>query len=721
MQILIPKQLQNQRFIKTNTDKAPIEKNWTTSANYNFNEFMPVSTTYGVLCGFNKLVVIDCDKQQIQDLLITIPEIRETFTVKTAIKKLYHFYFYVDIDNPPGFRIDNKKGERILDLQGTGTQVIGPESIINGKGKYEIVNPRSIATISYQYLKEILINIDDNNKIIEEHKKKNSGIDIEFDEVCKAIKQKIKPKDLLPQDSRPNNPTKCPLGHSSEGGKCFHHTNNVWHCFHCRKAGNVFQLYQAIHSCNFQTAKKELAKLAGIDDEIKINVLQLYGDPKTRTSASELLAGEFIKLNQIYTIRNDKEPEMWIYKNGIYISEGRTYVKEYVRDILGRLYNSRFTQNVVDKIIADTYIELSEFFKPEDINKIPVMNGILDIKKQELEPFNHTFRFFNKLPITYDPLIEAEQIPAFFDDILIDEKDKLVLQELFGYLLYRDYRYEKAWMFLGKGRNGKGKTLELMERFLGLPNCTNISLQALETNAFITSALFNKMANLAGDLPKKGLFNTGRFKELTGHDFITADRKFQKSIEFRNYAKMIFSANDLPKSYDTTDGFYDRWIIIDFPYKFVPTPQAANEKKIDTEIIDKLSTDKELSGLLNWALIGLHRLLDNNMFSKNTSTDQNKLKWQRRESSCKSFIIDCIECVYDKNAYIIISDFEKEYFKYCMEHKTKPEQKKMIRETIAEIGGSAGVKLINGVTTRIYQWLKFKHINYEEEVDEFGI
>lgn len=704
----IPNQLNKQKFIKTNNEKRPIEQDWTKESNYSYENFSPISTTYGVLCGYNNLMVIDCDKQEVQDILITIPEIRETFTVKTAIKKLYHFYFYVDIDNPKGFCINNKKGERIIDLQGSGRQVIGPESIINGKGKYEIVNPRSIAKISYKYLKEILINLDTNNKTIFPHEKKSTIIEIEYDDVCKAIKQKIKPKNLLPKSSQYTNPTQCPLGHSSESGKCFHHTNDVWHCFHCHEAGNIFKLYQKLYKCNFLTAKKELAKQAGIEDDIKVKALLLYGDPKTKTQASELLSREFVKLNRVYTIRNDKEPEMWIYHNGIYIAECRTYIKEYVRSILGVLYNIYFAQNVINKIITDTYIELSEFFKPEDINKIPIMNGILDIKTKTLEEFNPDFKFFYKLPITYDPLIQPTKIIKFFDDILVDKKDKLVLQELFGYLLYRDYRFEKAWMFLGKGRNGKGKTLELMERFLGLSNCTNISLQALETNPFISSVLFNKMANLAGDLPKKGLENTGRFKELTGHDFITADRKFQKPIEFRSFAKMIFSTNDLPKSYDTTDGFYDRWIIIDFPFKFVYKPIAMNEKQIDTEMIEKISTDKELSGLLNWALIGLKRLLDNDMFSINTSTEQNKLKWQRTESSCKAFLIDCIKCIYEKDTYILITDFEKEYFKYCTKHNIKPEQKKIISETISEIGGSYGIKKVKGFTKRVYHWLKFK-------------
>jgi len=35
--------------------------------------------------------------------------------------------------------------------------------------------------------------------------------------------------------------------------------------------------------------------------------------------------------------------------------------------------------------------------------------------------------------------------------------------ELFGFLLYKNYFIEKGVMFIGDGRNGKGKTINLMK------------------------------------------------------------------------------------------------------------------------------------------------------------------------------------------------------------------------------------------------------------------
>ena len=94
MTINIPIQLKDQLFIKTNSEKRPIEKDWPSINNYDYDTISKFDAeTYGVLCGANNLMVIDCDSKEVQDLLLTIPEIRETFIVKTATKKLYHFYF----------------------------------------------------------------------------------------------------------------------------------------------------------------------------------------------------------------------------------------------------------------------------------------------------------------------------------------------------------------------------------------------------------------------------------------------------------------------------------------------------------------------------------------------------------------------------------------------------------------------------------------------------
>jgi P4 family phage/plasmid primase-like protien len=715
---MIPPQLKNERFILVNSEKRPIEKDWPNNTNYDY-ETKKHLTLYGVLCGNNNLMVIDCDQRLAQEKLMQIEQIRNTFIVQTAGKKLYHFYFYVsNTNNPKGFRMDYK-GDRFLDLQGLGTQVIGPNSTLRDGKTYNIVNPTEIATIDYDILCDTVQNLVDNTTILVDGKKKDNPIGFETDEVCAAIKTRVLTDDLLPDESKGQMLTMCPLGHPSENQQCFSHNGTVWKCFHCNKHGNIFHLYMELHKCNFLTAKRELIKLAGLEDDFKVKILQLYADAKTKHVASERLAREIIKLNNIYTLRTDKDPEMWIYKDGIYVPHGRTHVKEFCRSILGPLYKTQFVNQVIEKIVADTYVSAPDFFINEDLNKVAVLNGVLDIRSKKLEPFSSDYKFFNKLPVHYDPLIKADKVVTFFKEVLVDEQDVNVVQELFGYLLYRDYSFEKAFMFLGSGRNGKGKLISLMEHFVGKVNCCNIPLQSLGSDRFAKSRLHNKLANLSADLNKTGLQDTGTFKSLTGRDLMTADRKFLEPIEFKNYAKMIFATNELPYTYDETDGFWDRWIVIDFVFKFVDDPEKKNHKKIDRDVIQKLTTDKELIGLLNWALEGLDRLFDKKRFSVSTSTENIKKKWKRESSSFSAFLMDDVDKDYDINSFLSNNQLNNAYSRYCLKHELTPESSKQRNFLLSKLGGYEKVKKIGGVSQRGWGGLKFKNDDVEEvELDE---
>ena len=718
---IVPNQLRNERFILSSVDKKPVEKAWTTSNNYTAEEIEKKNpVVYGVLCGYNNLMVIDCDQRYVQEKLMQIEDIRNTFIVKTANKQLYHFYFRVkNTKTAKGFRIDNAKGERIIDLQGVGTYVVAPGSELRDGKKYEIVNPHEISEIDIDLLTEILKNVDDGAVIISEKEKNPEPVDIEFDEVCGAIKSKLKISDLLPEKDRQHNPTMCPLGHTSQGGKCFSYTDKVWKCFHCGEHGNIFQLYQLINKTNFVEAKRALATKAGLTDDLRTQVLMLYGDDKKRHLAVELLSRELMKMNRIYTIRTDKDPEMWIFKEGIYEPNGRTYIKEFIQSIMGSLYKVHFANQVTENIITKTYIKPDQFFVNEDLNLVPVLNGILNLRTRKLERFDPKYKFFNKLPVNYDPLIKPDKVLQFFDDIFQDKNDMLVVQELFGYLLYREYKFEKAWMFLGKGRNGKGKLISLMERFLGVNNVCNVSLQTLETDKWAGARLFNKMANLSADLSKTGLKDTGLFKSLTGRDMLTADRKFLQPVNFRNYAKMIYATNELPYTYDETDGFWDRWIIIDFVYKFVDDPVTEAQKKIDREILERISTDQEMTGLLNWALDGLDRLFTTKRFSNSTSTEQIKTKWKRMSSSFSAFIMDEVVKDYTAGQYVTKQTLNSAYTKYCEQHELIPETQTIRKLKLTRMGAYEQIKKLNNITERVWAGIRLKNFKAEpmEDID----
>ena len=456
---------------------------------------------------------------------------------------------------------------------------------------------------------------------------------------------------------------------------------NMEYLSHARKRLRELELK------NLRLAKQvkieEDDELSEIKMEVRTFMLQ-----RARLEATEAIVGHILKGNHIHTTRDDKIPEVWIYKEGIYVPQGRSYIMEICRDILGKFFTTQTFNEIVRKIESDTMIEPEDFFNQPHKEDIAVNNGILNIISKELKPFNPDRIFFNKLPMDYDKAAQCPHVEKHFKTVLSKEEDALVFFELAGYCLYKDYRFEKAVMLVGNGRNGKGKTLTLLKHFLGPANCTSVPLSQLTPGNTSVSELHGRLANLAGDLSNTDLKDVGMFKQLTGRDLITGKRKYLRDLFFTNYAKMIFACNELPKVWDASVGFWSRWILFEFPYQFIkaeefyeiPLDKRDKYKIMDEGIVDKLTTKQELSGFLNKALEGLDRLMKNRKFSYSKGTEEIKSMWIRKANSFMAYCMD--ELIEDTHGQLSKKMLRWSFHKYCREHKIKGCSDREIKATL---------------------------------------
>ena len=95
---------------------------------------------------------------------------------------------------------------------------------------------------------------------------------------------------------------------------------------------------------------------------------------------------------------------------------------------------------------------------------------------------------------------------------------------------------------------------------------------------------------------------------------------------------VIFSANKIPYSDDTGHAYYKRWLILHFERSF-------REGAKDINLIHKLTTDNELSGLLNLALVGLKQLEKDWSF-RDISVEDVKRDYERKSNIVKAFLQD---------------------------------------------------------------------------------
>lgn len=708
----LPKQLQVEgiNFVRIlKGTKKPFEQDWTKKP-YTYQQIQQYldKENYGIMGGGEKrLIIVDFDNQELQDKLL--PKFPETFTVKTGTGKLHLYYFS---DRAESFKIFDEEMNTLMDVQGEGKQAIGPGSIHPNGNSYSVIKELPIATINYAELKALIIPHDKKPKKEFAPLDKNYAPGIQ-DDFLSDVKRVINMPSLLSSlgvDTH-RNPTSC-LFHSSKGGKCLGFNNETAHCFHCDGSWNIFSLVKEYKKCDFKEALEYLANLGGLTRELeesrkryieKLKEQQRDDKEDTRSEylelikqkkwseASEVIVDWILRNNKIYTTKDDIKTEMWIYQDGIYVAQGKSEVKEQMRSLLGHWF-SAFTYNqVINKLEPDTFIDANTFFNQNHLHEIPVLNGILDLRTRRLHEFTSDKIFFNKLPVIYNPLADCPQVDKFLADILASEDDRLVFYELGGFCLWKEYKFEKAFMFVGNGRNGKDKSLELIKRLIGIENCCSVPLSSLIPDSFIISEFFGKMVNIAGEITNQDLKDTSEFKSLTGRSLKSAQRKFLKPVTFVNYAKFIFACNDLPMVYDNSKGFWDRWVLLEFPYTFVPKEELEanknnpNYKLRDEGIIDKITTANELSGLLNRFLDGLDRLMDNKRFSSTKGSEEIKNIWIRRSNSFMAFCMDFIENEYD--ACIGKKDLRKRYVDYCKKHKISVKSDFVAKKTLQELYG----------------------------------
>jgi len=441
--------------------------------------------------------------------------------------------------------------------------------------------------------------------------------------------------------------------------------------YECKECNSIIKSAIIPNKC--PVCKNEYFNLLTINNkDIKLQVLSFF-DRKQFGEGTEILVKIILETNYIYTTKVDKSQEVFIYKDGIYLPEGEAYIRQQLRIIMEENYSEWLAGQVLAKMKTDTFISPELLFKEKDIWEIAVQNGILNLKEIKLIPFSPDKIFFSKLPVTYDPLVRPNKIDEFLSEILASEDDKKVFYELTGFGLVKDYFLEKAIMFVGNGRNGKSKCIELLKKLIGVENCSSVPLSSITSNSPFVQSLWRKHFNLAGDINSSDLKDTAMFKQLTGRDIISANRKYKNIIQFTNYAKMVFACNELPRVYDYSDGFWERWVLLEFPYHFVEESIYNSKDKKDNmkiknpNILEEISSEEEMSGFLNEAIIGLHTILKNKKFSYTKGTAEVKNKWIRKADSFMAFCMDCIEEDYDSK--ISKNKLRNEYKKYCKKHK----------------------------------------------------
>lgn len=371
------------------------------------------------------------------------------------------------------------------------------------------------------------------------------------------------------------------------------------------------------------------------------------------------LAEKILKQNKILTFQDTNEIFQYNTNTGIY-EPAETNLMTHIQQTTQWKTSTHFVNEVLNSIRRQTYHNREEI--NENTNLIPLQDVIYDFQNGQFLPYTPEKIFFTKHPIKIPEHAEdwknrENPINDFINEIVPRQEDEVFLKEIAGYCFYRKMPFQNFFLLVGAGANGKSVFLNILRSMIGKQNVSNESLQNLTENRFAAANLYLKNANIFGDLSSKALHDTGVLKQITGNDVITAERKFKPSFQFRSYAKIVASCNEVPEAPDQTDAFYRRPLLVNFPYCF--------EGRENRTLFEELDTDYNRTSFFFSCINAFKDVLGENRFIRRDSISDKKEMYLNYSNSSYAFLNSALD--YDPESELKTDDIYNSYKVFCKE------------------------------------------------------
>lgn len=260
---------------------------------------------------------------------------------------------------------------------------------------------------------------------------------------------------------------------------------------------------------------------------------------------------------------------------------GDSYFSSGVLQYLPACYND---DALVSKMDESTHL-VAFTDKVYDLQR----HEIRDIRPTDYVCLNTGYAY----PAKSDPAVRAE-VEAVLDSIWENPKLKDYVLKTIASCLCGYRRFEEFYVWTGSGGNGKGLLAELVKRAFGdyyhsIPHATLTKGQERRDAPCPALAKAKGKRFVQAQEPEHDdKLHTGMIKELTGGDLITARDLHKSTITYKPQFGLFLQTNTIPKLNKLDGGIKRRMVIVPFPLQFVERPSKPHERKVNTDLKDKI-------------------------------------------------------------------------------------------------------------------------------------
>ena len=391
--------------------------------------------------------------------------------------------------------------------------------------------------------------------------------------------------------------------------------------------------------------------------------------------------------NHIVKINN----QLHIYKDGIYVS-GAGEIEGAMIKLISNLKRAWRSE-----VLSYLEIMIEENTKATNPNIIAFSNGLYNIRDGSFKEFTPDVVITNKIPWPYNPAAHDDLLDHTLNRLACDDPEvRALLEEMVGYCMYRRNELGKAFILIGDKSNGKSTFLHVVKNLLGDQNIASLDLKELG-DRFKTAELFGKLANIGDDIGSDYVANVATFRKLVTGERVSAERKGQDPFEFDSFAKLLFSANAIPRLGRSKESFsiMRRLVIVPFDAKF-----TSDDPDFNPNIRYDLQDQTAMEYMIQLGLGGLKRVLKNKDFTKSKDVERTIEEYRIESNPLLSFLDEA-------GADAVVNEPVKAvYFKYrefCITNQFEPLNRiEFSRQVTKALNFATKDKRINGAKEKIF-------------------
>lgn len=355
--------------------------------------------------------------------------------------------------------------------------------------------------------------------------------------------------------------------------------------------------------------------------------------------------------------------------NGTYYclnnAENRSKFKNELPSEIRRQINN--VEQVINELLTMPNIESREFAEGNAKGSlINFKDGVFDIFSGEVYEHSPEYTFTYCLNARTSDIYAEDNEDLFnqyLDNSFGDDCENISnLQEMLG-LAISSIRDQKMAFFLhGKSNSGKSVMLDLVKEIVGNEFCSSVSFEQLASR-FGTAHFLGKTLNVSGEAPDITAKRLDIFKTIVGNDAIMAEHKGKDGFYMRNYALLIFAANNMPEISIPDEAYYNRLRIIRYGMSV--------DKPLWIKNLPERLYNESRGTVLRFSIEGLKRFIGNDMELTYIETSDRYVNEYRNDAnSFISFITQFVQ--YEIGGVLLSGDLFGAYSEYCSQNMLKP-------------------------------------------------